>query len=96
MARNRFWFAVAPIIYAVRKKVHEKKGVSLRRYAHSTWRDTTPVTTYLVRGSGPQSLVTWRRRVSMDRMRVCEASYLRVGLDNSLSPRSMRLLCVCP
>jgi hypothetical protein len=59
IARNRFWFAVAPMMYAVRKKVHEKNGVSLRRYAQSTWRATTPVTTYLVRGSGPQSLVTW-------------------------------------
>lgn len=69
MARNRFWFAVAPMTYAVRKKGHERKGVSRRRYAHSTWSATTPVTTYLVRGSGPQSLVTWRRRVSTRKLR---------------------------
>lgn len=30
IARNRFWFAVAPIMYAVRKNVHEK-GEVLRR-----------------------------------------------------------------
>jgi hypothetical protein len=31
IARKRFWFAVAPITYAVRKNFHERKGVSLRR-----------------------------------------------------------------
>lgn len=31
MARKQFWFAVAPIMYAVRKKVQEKKGVVRRR-----------------------------------------------------------------
>jgi len=31
MAKKRFWFAVAPTIYDVRKKVHEKKGVERRR-----------------------------------------------------------------
>jgi hypothetical protein len=33
MARNKFWFAVAPIIYAVRKNFHERKGVFCRRHA---------------------------------------------------------------
>ena len=28
IARNRFWFAVAPTMYAVRKNFHDKKGVS--------------------------------------------------------------------
>lgn len=31
IARNRFWFAVAPMIYAVKKNVHEKKGVFRKR-----------------------------------------------------------------
>lgn len=58
MARKRFWFAVAPIMYAVRKNCHEKKGVFRRRYAQRTCRETTARTTYLVNGSGPQSLRT--------------------------------------
>lgn len=33
IARNRFWFAVAPIIYAVAQNRHEKNDVSRRRYA---------------------------------------------------------------
>jgi len=31
MARKRFWLAVAPMMYDVRKKVQEKKGVARRR-----------------------------------------------------------------
>lgn len=58
MARKRFWLAVAPITYAVRKKVHDMTGVLRRRYAQRTWIETTSRTTYLVRGSGPQSFVT--------------------------------------
>lgn len=33
IARNRFWFAVAPIMYAVAQNRHEKNDVSRRRYA---------------------------------------------------------------
>ena len=33
MARKRFWFAVAPIMYAVRKKGHEKTGVFRSKHA---------------------------------------------------------------
>lgn len=58
MARKRFWLLVAPITYAVRRKRHESMEVSRRRYAQQTWSETTPSTTYLVKGSGPQSLVT--------------------------------------
>ena len=58
MARKRFWLQVAPITYAVRRKRQESIEVSRRRYAQQIWRETTPRTTYLVRGSGPQSLVT--------------------------------------
>jgi hypothetical protein len=58
IARNRFWFAVAPIIYAVRKNFQLRKGVSRRRYAQRVWRETTKRTTYFVKGSGPQSFVT--------------------------------------
>lgn len=58
MARKRFWFEVAPITYAVNQNRQEKKEVSRRRYAQQIWRETTPRTTYLVNGSGPQSLVT--------------------------------------
>lgn len=31
MARKRFWFAVAPIMYAVAQNFHDQKGVSRRR-----------------------------------------------------------------
>jgi hypothetical protein len=58
IARNKFWFAVAPIMYAVRKNFHDRKGASLRRYAQRTWIETTRRTMYFVRGSGPQSFVT--------------------------------------
>lgn len=64
MARKRFWFAVAPIMYAVRKNCHERKGVLRRRYAQRICRETTKRTTYLVKGSGPQSLVTWDQLVN--------------------------------
>lgn len=30
IAKNKFWFAVAPIMYAVRKKVHDSGEVFLR------------------------------------------------------------------
>lgn len=59
MARKRFWLAVAPIAYAVRRNFHENTGVSRSRYAHAIWRETTARTTYLVRGSGPHNLVTY-------------------------------------
>jgi hypothetical protein len=58
MAKKRFWFAVAPNTYATAQNFQEKNGVSRRRWASMTWRDTTPKTTYFVRGSGPQSFVT--------------------------------------
>jgi hypothetical protein len=44
IARNRFWFAVAPIMYAVRKNGHERGAVFRRLYAQTTWRTTTAVT----------------------------------------------------
>ena len=59
IARKRFWFAVAPMMYAVRNVGHDRNGLSRRRYAQNICRATTNVTTYLVRGSGPQSFVTW-------------------------------------
>ena len=59
MARNRFWLAVAPIMYAVRKNFQLRNGVSRRRYAQRVWRETTKRMMYFVRGSGPQSFVTW-------------------------------------
>ena len=58
MARKRFWFAVAPTMYAVTKKVHEKKGIELMRYAQKSCMATTMRTVYLVRDSGPHSLIT--------------------------------------
>lgn len=33
MARKRFWFAVAPMTYAVRTVCHDQKGVLRRVYA---------------------------------------------------------------
>lgn len=58
IARKRFWFAVAPTIYAVRKNFHDIMGASRTKYAQRTCMETTRATMYLVRGSGPQSLVT--------------------------------------
>lgn len=58
MARNRFWFAVPPMAYAVKKKVHDKIGVDRKAYTQKICRATTARTRYLVFGSGPQSLVT--------------------------------------
>lgn len=57
MARKRFWFAVAPITYAVVRNFHDRSGVSLRSIAQRVCKETTAATTYLVSGSGPQSLV---------------------------------------
>lgn len=57
MARKQFWFAVAPMMYAVKKNGQLKKLVSRRRYAQRIWRPTTPAQMYFVSGSGPQSLV---------------------------------------
>jgi hypothetical protein len=65
IARKRFWFAVAPMTYAVRKNGHENIGVSRSIYAQKVCKDTTKATTYFVRGSGPQSLVTYRTAVSV-------------------------------
>lgn len=58
MARNRFWFAVAPTTYAVTKNCHDSMEVLRRKYAHAIWRETTAKTRYLVRGSWPQSFST--------------------------------------
>lgn len=33
IAKNKFWFAVAPTIYAVKKNFHDRNGVFWRRYA---------------------------------------------------------------
>lgn len=59
MERKRFWFAVAPTTYALRRNCHDQHEVFRRRYAMATWSRTTPRTRYLVKGSGPHSLVTW-------------------------------------
>lgn len=59
MARNRFWFEVAPITYAVRKNFHENIDVSRSRYAHVICKETTARTSHFVRGSGPHNFVTF-------------------------------------
>ena len=58
MARNRFWFAVAPKTYATAQNLNDQNGVNRSMYASRTCSATTPATTYLVSGSGPHSLVT--------------------------------------
>jgi hypothetical protein len=58
MARNRFWLAVAPTRYAVRKKRRERKGVDRREMARANCSETTAKVKYFVNGSCPQSLVT--------------------------------------
>jgi hypothetical protein len=58
MARKRFWFAVAPMTYAIRNVCHDKNGVLRRAYAQKNCRLTTPTTTGTVKISGPQSLRT--------------------------------------
>ena len=61
MARKRFWFAVAPTMYAVPRNVHDRTGVCRSRHAAPICTHTTASTTYFVRGSGPQSLRTYSR-----------------------------------
>lgn len=58
IARKRFWFAVAPMMYAVRKKGRENIGVFRRAIAQHNWTAMTAITQYLVHGSGPQSFIT--------------------------------------
>ena len=61
MARKRFWFAVAPTMYAVRRNRRERIGASFKSAAHVNCNATTASTKYFVKGSGPQSLVTWNK-----------------------------------
>lgn len=58
IARKRFWFAVAPMTYAMAMKVSEKMGVCRRHIAHASCKSTTASAVYLVNGSGPQSFKT--------------------------------------
>ena len=58
MERKRFWFAVAPMMYAVRRNGNDSTGVFRKSKAQTICKVTTATTTYLVNGSGPQSLVT--------------------------------------
>lgn len=99
--RNRFWLAVAPNTYATAQNFSDQKGVFRSRYASTTWRETTPKTTYLVKGSGPQSLVTCAERsvsnaaFSDDACGWMDAN-LWVCLDNREPPRPMWFLGVGP
>lgn len=99
MARNRFWFEVAPITYAVKKNFQENIDVSRRRYAQVTCKETTARTTHLVRGSGPHSFVIFPNchRVSMGvhifwrGARLPDIAekgetHLRMGFDDCLPP----------
>lgn len=95
MARNRFWFAVAPIMYAVRKKVHDRIGVFRRRYAHKTCRETTPRTKYLVNGSGPHNLVTCTLVNGKAQWQDGDSD-LWVSLYDGLSPCPMWFFGICP
>ena len=61
MAKKRFWFAVAPITYAVRRNGKEKIGPCLSSIAQANCNVTTANTKYFVKGSGPQSFVTWNK-----------------------------------
>ena len=58
IARKRFWFAVAPMTYAVKNVCHDRNGVLRRAYAQKNCRLTTATTRGKVKGSGPQSLRT--------------------------------------
>jgi hypothetical protein len=77
MDRNKFWLAVAPKTYATAQNFNDQKGVFRSRYASAIWRETTPRTTYLVKGSGPQSLVTCEKR-SVSQMGLCRQHLERV------------------
>jgi hypothetical protein len=90
IARNKFWFAVAPTTYAVRKNFHDRNGVFCRRYAQSNWIDTTSVTVYFVRGSGPQSLVTCRRASQNGSQ---QSNALRVTSGCALMMACLRVRC---
>ena len=58
IARKRFWFAVAPTRYAVRRNRSDSTEWFRSKVAASTCMLTTARTRYFVSGSGPQSLVT--------------------------------------
>ena len=60
MARKRLWFAVPPIAYAQKMKVNESGDVRRRRMARDICRKTTVNTIYLVQGSCPINLVTFK------------------------------------
>lgn len=60
MARKRFWFAVAPIMYAVRKNWIDTMDVSRKAEAQNNCSAMTIITQYLVKGSGPHSLRTYQ------------------------------------
>ena len=47
------------MIYAVKRNRRERTGASLKSVAQVNCRATTASTKYFVKGSGPQSLVTW-------------------------------------
>ena len=58
IARNKFWFAVAPITYAVSMDGHDSTGKLRRAYAQPIWRLTTAKTNGIVSGCGPHSFRT--------------------------------------
>lgn len=60
MARKRFWFAVAPIMYAVRRNGIDTIDVSRKAEAQNNCSATTRITQYLVKGSGPHRLMTYQ------------------------------------
>lgn len=52
-------------MYAVAMKVKEKMGVFRKQNAHDNWSAITARTQYFVNGSGPQSLVTYMKVISL-------------------------------
>lgn len=100
IARKRFWLAVAPNTYATAQNFRDQKGVFRSRCASVTWRATTPRTTYFVKGSGPQSLVTCCSKLSQSMVQkkntLNSMTNLWMRLNNRQPSCPMWLLCVGP
>lgn len=83
-------------MYAVRRNGHDSIGVLRRRYAQLICSATTERTTYLVRGSGPQSFRTWHTLATRCLHQVPILKYLWVRFNNGLPTSPVRFLGIGP
>nr|POE97283.1 hypothetical protein CFP56_76623 [Quercus suber] len=101
IARKRFWFAVAPTIYAVMRNCQESIGVSRKAYEQKIWRLTTANTRGMVNGSGPHSFntyVTMHRSAALTSTggAIADITCLRMCFNDLHPPAPVRFFCVGP